>query len=58
MSMEKKVILIPNDIKKGIILKWSEAMDRLKVSNAELLDLIETGNEHKGFYIDEAFVIN
>lgn len=58
MSMEKRVILIPNDNKKGIILKWSEAMDRLKVTNAELLDLIETGNEHKGFYIDEAFVIN
>lgn len=56
--MEKKVILIPNDTKKGVILKWTEAMDRLKVTNAELLDLIETGNEHKGFYIDEAFVIN
>lgn len=56
--MEKKVILIPNDNKKGIILKWTEAMDRLKVTNAELLDLIETGNEHKGFYVDEAFVIN
>lgn len=57
--MEKQVIIIPTDSNhKSKNMLWSEALKFFDVGDSELKNLIETGEEFKGYCVDEALTYN
>lgn len=54
---ETQVLLIPKDSEyKSRNMTFSDAMEFLKVSKEELNSYIESGNEIRGWYVDEALI--
>lgn len=51
---EKKLILLPDDGRKGIVMGWSEVLCKFDITSKRLTSIIEKGELIKGFYIDEA----
>lgn len=51
---EKKLILLPADGRKGIIMGWSEVLSKFDITSRRLTSIVEKGELVKGFYIDEA----
>lgn len=56
---DRQVLVVPTNPKyKPRNMGWFEAMDFFKLSQDELEKIIETGEEIKGAYIDEAITFD